>query len=267
MTLRAPGKSVTLKPVRPNLGVEIDYQRQLVRLVDAMNESVVYWMCAAYRANPPAMAADASPAEELRKVMRKLARRWIKAFDDAAAKIAEQFVTQTRDVAERNMMKILKDAGFAVPFRQTAAMRDAFDSSVVENVALIKSIPSQQFTKIEQAVMRSVQAGRDLKSLREDLLELGAKSKNRAAFIARDQANKSNAVMTKARRLSLGLTQAKWVHSRGGVHPRKSHVEADGTLYDTEKGCLIDGEYIMPGELPNCRCTSRAVIPGFDDED
>lgn len=266
MKLRAPtSKAIVLKPVRPNLGVEADYARQLDTLVDAMNKSVLYWLGAAYRANPPAMAQDATPTEELRKIMRKLARRWIKTFDEAAQQIANAFATQATNVAERTMAKILKDVGFAVPFKQTPAMKDAFDSVVVDNVALIKSIPSQQFTKIEGAVMRSVQAGRDLKGLQDELMSLGASSKMRAALIARDQNNKANAVMTKARRISLGLTQAKWRHSRGGVHPRKSHVEADGTIYDIGQGCLIDGEYIMPGEKINCRCTSSAIIPGFDD--
>lgn len=265
MTLRAPGKAITLKPVRPNVGLEMKYRRQLDALVEAMNKSVLYWISAAYKANPPAMAMDASPANALRKVMRNLARRWIKNFDDAAVTIAEAFATETHDVAERAMKKALKDAGFTVPFKATPAMRDALDSVVGENVALIKSIPSQQFTKIEGAVMRSVQAGRDLKTLREELLDLGATSKNRAVFIARDQNNKATAAMSKARRLSLGLTQSKWVHSGGGVHPRPSHVAADGTIYETEKGCLIDGEYIMPGELINCRCQARAVIPGFED--
>lgn len=264
-TLRAPGKAVTLKPVRPNVGVELAYQRALLALVDDMNKSVLYWIGATYNANPTALAQDAAPVEELRKAMKKLARRWIRNFDEAAQKIADAFATQSTAQAERSMAKALKDAGFAVPFKPTAAMKDAFDSVVVENVALIKSIPSQQFTAIEGAVMRSVQAGRDLKTLREELLALGAKSKNRAALIARDQSSKATAVMSKARRLSLGLTKAKWRHSRGGVHPRKSHVEADGTVYDIAVGCLIDGEYIMPGEKINCRCTSSVVIPGIDD--
>lgn len=268
MKLRAPtNKPIVLKPVRPNLGVEARYAVQLSALVDAMNKSILYWMTAAYRANRPVMAADASPAEELRKVMRKLGQRWVKQFDAAAKEIAEEFATKTRDVAERSMQRILKDAGFAVSFKPTPAMRDALDAVVGENVALIKSIPSQQFTQIESAVMRSVQAGRDLKGLQDELLALGAKSKNRAAFIARDQSNKATAAMSKARRLSLGLTKSKWRHSRGGVHPRQSHVAADGTIYDTDRGCLIDGEYIMPGEKINCRCQAQAIIPGFDDED
>lgn len=268
MKLRSPtSKPIVLKSVRPNLGVAARYHAQLGALVEAMNKSVLYWITAAYRANPPTMAADASPAEELRKAMRKLGRRWVRQFDEAAKTIADEFATKTREAAETSMRRILADVGFTVPFKPTPAMRDALDAVVGENVALIKSIPSEQFTKIETAVMRSVQAGRDLKTLQDELIGLGAKSKNRAALIARDQSNKATAAMSKARRLSLGLTKSKWRHSRGGVHPRPSHVAADGTIYDTDKGCLIDGKYIMPGEEINCRCQAQAIIPGFDDED
>jgi uncharacterized protein with gpF-like domain len=266
-TLRAAtSKPIVLKPVHPNLGVEAAYRVQVESLVDAMNKSILYWITAAYRANPPAMAQDATPADALIKVMRKLGRRWIRQFDEAAKKIAEEFATKTRDVAEKSMQRLLREAGFTVPFTPTPAMRDALDAVVGENVALIKSIPSEQFTKIETAVMRSVQAGRDLKTLQDELIGLGAKSKNRAALIARDQATKATAAMSKARRLSLGLTKSKWKHSRGGVHPRKSHMDADGTVYETAVGCLIDGEYIMPGEKINCRCQAQAIIPGFDDD-
>lgn len=263
--LRAPGKAITLKPVRPNVGLEMKYRRQLDTLVDAMNKSVMHWIMEEYRTNPPAMAQDVSPANALRAVMKKLARRWVQQFEEAGAKIADAFATETKEVADMVMKKALRDAGFTVPFKPSPEMRDAFDAVVGENVALIKSIPSQQFDKIEVAVMRSVQAGRDLKTLQTELLALGAKSKNRAALIARDQNNKATATMSKARRLTLGLTQSKWRHSRGGVHPRPSHVAADGQIYETAIGCLIDGKYIMPGEEINCRCQAQAVIPGFDD--
>lgn len=265
MKLRAPGKSILLPPVRPNVGVEVAYQRRLNVMVEAMNKSVLWWVSAAYRERSPEMALDVSPADFLAKVMTKLARRWVRQFSDAADKMAEQFASENKRAYDVSMMSHLKAAGFAVKFQGTAMTRDAFDSVVAENVSLIKSIPSKSFTEIEGAVMRSVQAGRDLKTLQTELLALGSKTKKRAALIARDQNNKATAAMHKARRLSLGLTQAKWRHSRGGVHPRPSHVEATGQLYEIAQGCYIDEEYIMPGEKINCKCVDETLIPGFED--
>ena len=45
-------------------------------------------------------------------------------------------------------------------------------------------------------------------------------------------------------------------------------MEADGRLFDISKGCLIDGEYIFPGELINCACSFAPVIeePGDEEE-
>lgn len=256
-----------MKPTRPNEGEKIKYYSELMTLIDDMNKSVAYWLSAEYKANPPAMAMDATPATALRDTMRKLARRWVRNFNDAAEKLATSFADRTQRTADNTMMRVLKDAGFTVKFQQSDEMRDALASVIGENVALIKSIPAKYLTDVEGAVMRSVQSGRDLKQMQNDLLQHYDITKRRAAFIARDQNNKATAVMTKARRLSIGINEAEWVHSGGGHKPRESHVAAgaEKRRYDITKGCLIDGEYIMPGELPNCRCVSRAIIPGFDE--
>lgn len=259
------GRDIVLKATRPNEGVAAAYYQRMLRLIDAMNRSILVNIEEAYRDNTPAMAQDATPADVLRKIVGKWAKKWIKEFDDAAEQMAGLFARGATNAAEASAKSILRKAGFSIPFNPSPQMKDAFASVVGENVGLIKSIPRRQFEAIEGAVMRSVAAGRDLKTLSDELMALGAKSRNRAAFIARDQNNKATAVMTKARRLSLGITTAEWVHSGGGVHPRKSHQKAgrDRMRYDISQGALIDGEYIMPGELMNCRCTSRAVIPGF----
>jgi len=239
-----------------------------MKLIDAMVKSVDYWISAEYKKNPPAMAQDATPATALRGTIRKLARRWIRDFNAVADRLSKKFTDQTAEYSDAQMMSELKRAGFAVPFQQTADMKDAYASVIGENVALIKSIPAKYFTDVEGDVMRSVQAGRDLKELTDKLQDRYDLTRRRAAFIAKDQNNKATAVMTKARRLSLGINEAVWVHSGGGVHPRESHVKAgrEKKRYDITKGCEIDGEFIMPGELPNCRCTSRAIIPGFDED-
>lgn len=254
-----------LKPTRPNVGIEANYRAALDKWVDAMHRSVTYWILAAYKANPPTMAMDASPADALTREMRKLARRWLRQFDEAAEKMAVLFANGVTKYTEASAKMILRDAGFSIPFKPSKVMTDAFDSVRNENVNLIKSIPQKYLTDVEGAVMRSVQSGRDLGTLADDLQKHYDVTKRRAAFIARDQNNKATAVMTKARRLSIGITEAVWVHSGGGVKPRPSHVKAgaEKRRYNITEGCEIDGEFIMPGELPNCRCVSRPVIKGF----
>ena len=111
--------------------------------------------------------------------------------------------------------------------------------------------------------MRGFTNGRDLKQISDELQKHYGVTKRRAAFISRDQSNKLTATVTQARRIDLGLFKAVWIHSAGGKMPRASHVKAgkDRLEFDVREGALIDGEYIQPGYLPNCRCVSRTVLP------
>jgi hypothetical protein len=65
----------------------------------------------------------------------------------------------------------------------------------------------------------------------------------------------------------LGLDEAIWVHSGGGKHPRKSHQKAgrEKTRFPIAEGWFDPevGRKIIPGELINCRCVSKAVIRAF----
>lgn len=114
--------------------------------------------------------------------------------------------------------------------------------------------------------MRSVTAGRDLKTLTDQLQERYGVTRRRATFIATDQNNKATAQMARARQLSMGVTKARWLHVGGGKNPRHSHVEANGKVFDLSKGLKIDGKYTFPGEEPNCGCVGAPLIPGVDDE-
>ncbi|CCH04021.1 Phage protein [Achromobacter xylosoxidans NH44784-1996] len=258
------GREVPLRPVHANVGIEAAYRKRLDRLIDEMQRSLVYWLTAAYRCNVPEIAQDESPAMALTKMMRRLAKQWQRRFDEAAQPVASEFAETSMSAADISLRNALRQKGFSVQFQLTRAANDVFQATVQENVGLIKSIAAEHLQEVQGMVMRSVTQGRDLEGLVEDLQKRYGVTKRRAAFIARDQNNKATATITRVRQQGLGIKQAKWRHSRGGKHPRKSHQEADGKVYDVDKGMLIDGEYIRPGELPNCRCVAISIIPGFD---
>lgn len=258
----------SLDPIRPNEGVRTAYQRKLEQLVDQMARSVQTDVIQAYKANPPhAMAADASPAAILQVAFRRIAKRWLTKFDKFAPELARYFATAAAERSDSALKASMRKAGFTVRFRLSRPVNDVLQATVAENVTLIKSVGSQYLTQVEGAVMRSVSAGRDLASLSNDLVRIAGVTKRRAAFIARDQNNKSTAMITRVRQRELGIIRAKWLHSAGGHHPRPHHVAFSGRTYDVEKGVdLGDGEGIVwPGTAINCRCVSIPVIPGFDD--
>jgi uncharacterized protein with gpF-like domain len=255
-----------LKPVRPSVGLALEYQRRLDAMVTAMHDSVAYWLEAAYKKNEPRIAQDELPADVLNRTVARLAKRWLKNFDEAAEEMADYFARDVQDRSEASLKKILRDAGWRVPFKMTPAMRDVFKSTVNQNVALIKSIPQQYLSGVEQLVQESVQAGRDMGSLTKSLREKYGVTKRRAALISHDQNNKATSAFNRARRLELGLDKAIWMHSHAGEVPRPSHVKMDGKEFDTAKGMWDpdEGKWIQPGELIRCRCTARPIVAGLE---
>jgi SPP1 gp7 family putative phage head morphogenesis protein len=254
-----------LKAVRPSAAIEAAYRRRLLKLIDKMCRSTEYWIVAAWRADPPRMAQDATPATLLQRVVRRLSRQWEQAFDEAANDLADYFAKDVQDRSERVLKNILRRGGWTVKFRATPSMRDVLNATTGENVALIRSIPARHFQEIEGLVMRSVTAGRDLKTLTDDLQEKFGVTRRRAALIARDQNNKATATITRVRQQDLGIKEAIWLHSHAGKKPRPTHVKMDGKRFNVSQGMWDPAEnrFIHPGELINCRCVSRSVVPGF----
>jgi SPP1 gp7 family putative phage head morphogenesis protein len=261
-----------LRPVHPNLGLEAEYRRRLEAMVDAMHRSLMWWLVAGYRQNEPAtqLAMDASSAVELGKIMSKLRRYWMRKFNEGSLDLAKYFVDKNKTNTDDALQRILKESGLAIKFKTTAAVNDVLQASVNENVSLIKSIAQQHLTEVEGLVMRSVQAGRDVGGLAKELEKRYEITKKRAKFIARDQNSKATATITRVRQHEAGITEAKWLHSHGGKEPRPNHVAMSGHIYKIAEGMWDPdadgkgkGRYIFPGELINCRCVSRAIIPAL----
>lgn len=256
-------KPKTARAVNASKGVEVAYRKRLDLLITEMSNSFEYWIESAYKAHPPRMAMDALPSAELNKRVKELGRRWIARFDEMAEKIADDFVNKGVKYTDSSFMSALKDAGWTVQFKITPVMRDAINASIQENVALIKSIPRHYSLEVEGTVMRGFTEGRDLHYISQELQKRFGVTKRRAAFIALDQNNKLSATVTQARRIELGLFEAEWRHSGGGKEPRHSHVLAGKKKlrFDVRKGAYIDGEYILPGQKPRCRCSSKTILP------
>lgn len=248
--------------VRPNAGIEAMYQRKLRALLDEMFASLIYWIGAAYRGQQDKMAADASPAMALRQVMRQLARRWTKKFDEAIPSLASYFSTAMADRTDAALRSALKKAGVAVEWKMTREMNNVLQATIGEQVSLITNLSQQALSNVEGLVMRAVATGGDLQYLTQQLKERHGIESRRAARIARDQTNKANSVMTRVRQAENGY-MAVWKHSHASKEPRPEHLKWDGKEYDPAIGMWSDeeGRYVWPGELINCHCFSKTVPP------
>jgi len=254
-----------LRPVHANVGIEVSYRKALRDLVDEMQRSVEYWLTAAWRKNEPVLSQDEVPALGLQRALRKLTRRWQRRFDRIAEDLARYFAQSVSARSDRTLEAILRKGGMSVKFKLTPAMRDVLRASVAENVGLIKSIPQQYLRDVEGMVMRSVQTGRDLGTLSKEIRARYNVTKKRSALIARHQNNAVNAAMMRVRQIELGVRESIWLHSSAGKEPRRTHVAMSGKRYDPTKGMWDSDEkaWVFPGQLINCRCVARSVVPGF----
>ena len=233
--------SQPLRSVQPNAGLAAYYKRRLASMIRAMHRSVMWWVAAAYRKAPPAMAQDA-PADNLARTVASLKRRWQANFDEAAEQLADWFAKDVEKRSSAALKRILKNGGYSVKFRMTKEMRDVLEATIQQQVGLIKSIPQKYLGDVEGAVMRSVQAGRDLEGLTKELEASYGVTRKRAAFIARDQNNKATGAMVRARQQELGLEYAIWMHSHAGKEPRPTHVKMNGKRFKIEEGMYDSAE-------------------------
>jgi uncharacterized protein with gpF-like domain len=129
-----------------------------------------------------------------------------------------------------------------------------------DNVSLITDITSRMEDEILGDVLQAVMWGRDIKYLRTQLHKVHEIELRRADRIARDQVNKATSAISTAKQLDCGIVENMWRHSHGDKVPRQSHLDASGKIFDLDKGCLIDGQYIYPAEKINCSCYSVPVL-------
>lgn len=208
---------------------------------------------------------DASVASQSRILLNSLWAEFQSMFDGIAKAEAERMVNSADRASKAATYSSLKELSGGLSIKTdvlSAAAKETLKASVVENVALIKSIPSQYFDQITQATMRSITSGKGLAELQPQIKKYEGITERRADLIATDQTRKAYSAMNRDRMAAVGITKAEWIHSGGGSHPRETHVALDGTIYDVKKGAYDPavGEWIQPGFLINCRCSSRPVI-------
>jgi len=121
-----------------------------------------------------------------------------------------------------------------------------------ENVALIKSLPSETFDRIERIVLGGINDGRRWEDMADEIEKRFDVARGRAQLIARDQVGKFYGAVNRARQTELGVTQYRWRTSLD-ERVRPDHREREGKLFSWDDP-PEDGN---PGQPINCRCTAE----------
>lgn len=140
-----------------------------------------------------------------------------------------------------------------------------------ENVAKIRSIPSESLNSMNDIILKGFARGESITTITKAIQSECKVSKNKAKALARDQLATLNSQITKLQQKDAGCSKYKWSSSRDS-RVRDCHRALNGQIfswddppemwYETKsRGRVYTGRHCHPGEDYLCRCIA---IPVFD---
>lgn len=260
---------VEVNELKFNKAIEINYQHQLLVLKREMVKEYTSRINKFYEENLTYLVGDADDdvVARLQLIIDMIGSKWYERFFKISHPLSRKVVLDINNHNDKRFDAIKKKHLFLLKNTQDREqLTKIMQSSIAENVGLIKSIPKKYHDDILGDVMRTVGVGGDLQALNQALSKHSHLTSKRISLIARDQTAKATALLDRQKAIDTGFRTAIWQKSIAGKTHRKDHAEADGNEFDIEKGCLISGEYILPRMKINCKCSYKLVIK-FDDND
>ncbi len=151
-------KPTTLPAIHPNLGIERWYKKQLMQIINEMQEEVKADIMSNYKAQSNAVAMDGF-SDWLGHSIDYLMDKWNKKLNYLSEQVADLFVAKSVHNYDKQLKKHLRKAGFTVRLQMSPYTEEMLKASIGENVGLIKSIGVQYLGKVEQSVWASVKGG------------------------------------------------------------------------------------------------------------
>lgn len=258
--------------VRPDMTNGINYNAELQRIVKSVSRDVNAVVMPVVRSIAPEYQRDAaitldSWVDVLTAALRTVRQRYESPqFLALVADIARRFVTTANN---SNRRRTERDLGINI-YSDSQTLQDYLTVSTADNVALIKSIPSQYLTQVESIVMANVRAGGRPSNIAKALQQQLGVTERRAKMIARDQTAKINSNLASMRIKDVGYKYFKWEASNDErVRDRHEDVSKRVTAYGKgvyrfDNPPIVDQNLPqLPGEPIQCRCV---MIPISEEE-
>lgn len=244
-----------------NDAIMLNYRHELLilkrEMVKEYNQEIINY----YRDNLEFIVGDKDVTQEFENIINRIGEKWQLRFFHISKKTASKMVKDINQHNDKRFDRIKKKHPFLLQGTEDREqLTKVIQSSIAENVALIKSIPKKYHDDILGDVMRSVGKGGNLQELSQALSKRSNLTSKRISLIARDQTAKATALLDKQKAIDLGFNKAIWQKSIAGKTHRVDHAEAHGKEFDIQKGCLISGEYILPRMKINCKCSYKLVL-------
>lgn len=179
--------------------------------------------------------------------------------------IATNFVIGIEQKSNAEFRKMYVEAKKPIPNRLRRVSIDKTQENLIsQQVNKIKNLCDYQYQKINEATQQAIVQKMNMTQYKKLLRDADLADEKKIQRIAANQLHFATNITNINKAQDLGITHGIWVHPKNPAiyktHPRPSHVKADGMIFRLDKGCKIDGEYIYPSQLINCKCSWRIVV-------
>lgn len=247
--------------------VEIEYIKALMQISQACQAEIKAEIVPLIRQKTVADSAEIQIADGLLdSLIHALQRAKVKLtamIDHIALSLAIKIVQKQKALSDEHLStQLLKQ--FQIDFSawlRDGDLKDVLDEAIASNVKLIKSIPEQYLSKVEDILYNGFQAGQRAEAIQKQLLKLGQSTDSRAKLIAIDQLGKINARITQVRQTNMGITHYTWSTSQD-ERVRHIHQEREGKVFAWNNP-PADGH---PGMPIRCRCVAIPYTEHWFDE-
>lgn len=255
-------KPKTTKEIKTPLAIEKQFEKELIKFSEKVNNSVKFWGIANFNKN-----FNKNTAKQLSIEFNKLAEYWeseAKEFGKSLSKkfanfikkyVNSKFLTENPSFNKRGLSKLEKNQLTAIYER---------------NLSLIKTIPSHTIESYKETMLNQVD-NFNREALEKQAKTISGISKRRAKLIARDQTQKAVSGYQRARAEALGFEYYVWKTSQDErvSKGKGGHRQLNGRIYKYSNPTAIIDSYGNKGnvsERPNCRCIALSLYLNQDEE-
>jgi len=179
-------------------------------------------------------------------------------YYDKATEIATNMVTKVNTQVNAGLRKAYIEASKPIPpqIKNNKLTKNSYEL-ISQQVQKIRGLCDYQYIRIEESAYKTVVEKKGIEYFKTELKSVKIYDEKRIKNIAYNQLHYATNIININKALDLGIERGTWRHPSEKVyktHGRPSHIEANGKSFKLNKGCKIDGEYIYPAQLINCKC-------------
>lgn len=265
------------KPLMANAATGERYAKSIKRLMRVMHKEALSGIQACFEAyaEDDDLPKNGSIVAQLRILFSRLLSKYNPIFAILAKKTTTRMVQETLKHSTATIKMSLKEVGKDLtvnPDFMDDRLKDITQSSTLEAVSLIKTLPEKYLGDVQKVLTHSISTkGKGFAELKPFLQKLYKGNERKTELVALDQTRKVYHSIQAHKLQKMGVKKFKWLHSGGGREPRALHVKLNGRVFAFDDPPYIGdmyGEkvYGLPGHLPNCACSMKPVFD-FEVED